>query len=122
MAHSPVQPNPEPGAIWFDLEAEITALMQAPRCNGRSTRMLASYPQLRVLLVYLQKGARWEQHTAPGAITVQALHGRVRILADGDAFEVPAGRLLALASRVPHDVEAVDESVFLLTVNRERSG
>lgn len=118
MAQSPAPPIPEPQAIWFDLETEITALIRSPRSKGRSTRMVASYPHLRVLLVYLEKGARWAQHTAPGAISVQGLHGRMRIFAGGDTFEVPAGRLLVLASGVPHDVEAVDESVFLLTVER----
>lgn len=31
-------------------------------------------------------------------------------------FDLPMGRLLVLDREVPHDVEAVEDSVFLLTV------
>ena len=36
----------------------------------------------------------------------------------GRSFDLPRGRILALESNVPHDVEAVEASVFLLTVAR----
>ena len=34
----------------------------------------------------------------------------------GEAFSLPAGGLLALGQGLPHDVEALEESAFLLTI------
>ncbi len=104
----------------FDLAAEIRALQAEPSpVVGRSTRTLVSLPALRVLLVAMKAGARWDEHVAPGRITVQMLVGRIRLSAARRRIEMPAGHLAALGTRVPHDVEAVEESVFLLTVDRD---
>ena len=104
----------------FDLAAEIRALQAEPfPVAGRSTRTLVSLPALRVLLVAMKAGARWDEHVAPGRITVQMLVGRIRLSAARTRIDMPAGHLAALGTRVPHDVEAVEESVFLLTVDRD---
>jgi quercetin dioxygenase-like cupin family protein len=34
----------------------------------------------------------------------------------GQEFDLPAGHLLALDAAVPHDVEALEDSAFVLTV------
>ncbi len=36
----------------------------------------------------------------------------------GRAFDLPRGHVVALESDIPHEVEAVEASVFLLTVAR----
>jgi len=35
---------------------------------------------------------------------------------EAKAFDLPAGHLLALERTVPHDVEALEDSAFLLTI------
>jgi quercetin dioxygenase-like cupin family protein len=119
MAGNPITPIDAPRAYGFDLDAEIRALMQAPTNKGRSTRMLVSFPQLRVLLVRMEKASRWDEHIAPGRITIQTLSGHVRLLANGESYDAPPRRLIALGTGIPHDVEAVEPSVFLLTVDRD---
>jgi quercetin dioxygenase-like cupin family protein len=44
--------------------------------------------------------------------------GHIQVRAQGRSFELRAGGLLALGQGVPHEVEAVDESAFLLTIAR----
>jgi hypothetical protein len=38
------------------------------------------------------------------------------VRAEGRTFDLPTGRLLALDHGLPHDVEALEESAFLLTI------
>jgi quercetin dioxygenase-like cupin family protein len=51
----------------------------------------------------------------------RSLTGSMRLHARGKVFALPEGHLLALDSNVAHDVEALEESVFLLTVARPES-
>jgi quercetin dioxygenase-like cupin family protein len=49
-------------------------------------------------------------------VAIQATAGRLRVRVSGEALELPAGHLLALEPDTPHDVEALEDSVFLLTI------
>jgi quercetin dioxygenase-like cupin family protein len=42
--------------------------------------------------------------------------GRIQVRARGRTFDLGAGSLLALDRGIPHDVEALEESAFLLTI------
>jgi uncharacterized protein (DUF2249 family)/quercetin dioxygenase-like cupin family protein len=84
--------------------------------NGRSTRTLVNLPNLRVIQIALRQGARLAEHRAPGQITIHTLGGKLRLHVAGATLELPAGELLPLERAVPHDVEALEESVFLLTI------
>lgn len=44
------------------------------------------------------------------------VEGRIQVHADGRTFDLYRGALLALDRGVPHDVEAVEDSAFLLTI------
>jgi len=56
------------------------------------------------------------EHRAEGRISIQALQGHLRVHLQDQKLELPAGRLLALDCGLPHDVEALEESAFLLTI------
>jgi quercetin dioxygenase-like cupin family protein len=86
--------------------------------SGRFTRTIVEFAGIKVLLVWMRKGARWTEHQTPRRITVQTLGGSIRLHARGKVFALPERHLLALDSKVAHDVEALEESVFLLTVAR----
>lgn len=104
----------------FDLAAELARLRAEGgpdwHQSGRQARTLLKEADLRVVLIALRPGARMEEHHAPGPITIQALEGALRVHVAGQAIDLPAGRLLALARHVPHDVEALEESALLLTI------
>ena len=56
-------------------------------------------------------------HRAEGPISIQAIQGKIRVHLPEDSFEeLEPGDLLALERCLEHDVEAVEESAFLLTI------
>jgi quercetin dioxygenase-like cupin family protein len=58
-----------------------------------------------------------DQHRAEGRISIQCLKGSLRIhLPNQQSAEMEGGDLLVLDCGIPHDVEAVEQSAFLLTI------
>jgi quercetin dioxygenase-like cupin family protein len=113
------EPHPVNGtALVFDLEGEADALKaEAPwRSHGHNAKTLVKHPDFRVVLIALKAGARMPEHKADQCITIQALSGRLRLHLRERTLELPAGALLALEQTVLHDVEALEESVFLLSL------
>jgi quercetin dioxygenase-like cupin family protein len=102
----------------FDLTQEVARLHaeQAWRQGDRNAKTLVKEADFRVVLVALRAGARMEEHRAAGRISVQTLAGHVRLHTGGTNVDLPVGRLVSLERDVPHDVEAAEDSVFLLTI------
>jgi len=48
---------------------------------------------------------------------VQVLKGRIRYSTGGRAYDLQTGSLIILGASIAHDVEALDESSFLLTIS-----
>ena len=105
-------------ALTFDLAREARQMRaeDAWRQGSHNAKTLVGEPNLRVLLIAIKPGARLERHHAPGQISVQTLDGHLRLHLPDQAVDLPAGHLLALEPGIEHDVEAVDESLFLLTI------
>jgi quercetin dioxygenase-like cupin family protein len=56
-------------------------------------------------------------HSAEGPISIHALQGKIRVHLSGDRTEdLKPGDLLTLERCLEHDVEALEESAFLLTI------
>ena len=62
-------------------------------------------------------GTRMNEHHVDARISVHGLEGRIRIRMSDEAVEVSAGELVALEYAIPHEVEALEESTFLLTIS-----
>ena len=60
--------------------------------------------------------ARLEEHDAAARVSIQTLSGRLRLHVAGEPVELPAGHLLVLDRDLVHDVEALEDCVFLLTI------
>jgi quercetin dioxygenase-like cupin family protein len=105
----------------FDLVREQEQLRQEESYRGgdRNAKTLVKQHGLSVVLTVMRKGTRLREHTAPGPISVQALAGHIRLHAVGDTVELPIGHVVTLDADVAHDVEAVEESAFLLTIASE---
>ncbi len=102
-----------------DLAAELAGIAAKDHGDsGKLTHPLVRLPGLRVALVSMKAGARWAEHCTPGRITVQPLTGQIRMRWHNQDATLTAGRMLALASNVPHDVVAETDAAFLLTVAR----
>ncbi len=104
----------------FDLQAELEQLRQQPayQNGGPSGMTLVKEPDLRIMLMALKAGARLPEHHASGPISIQAIEGRLRVRVAGQTSELIAGQLLAAEESIPHDVEAIEDSAFLLTIGR----
>ena len=105
-------------AIPLDLAAEVEQLHQQEswRKGDHTAKTLIKQPDLRVVVTALRQGGRIEEHRAPGRITIQTLTGRLRLHAHDKDIDLPAGHVVVLDLGDAHDVEALDESAFLLTI------
>jgi quercetin dioxygenase-like cupin family protein len=101
----------------FDLSAEVTNLKsRKPWPQKLTSNMLLKSVDLRILLIAMESGARMEEHHSDGRISIQVLEGSVRTRVQQQVKEISAGQLLALDRSIKHDVEALEDTVLLLTI------
>ncbi len=105
-------------ALTFDFAAEVARLhAEETWLRGtRNAKTLVKEPDFRLILIALRQGGRMEEHRAPGRISIHTLSGRLRLQVLGQSIDLSAGQILALDPNIAHDVEALDESAFLLTI------
>ena len=106
--------------LQFDLASELDRLHRDEswlQATGRSSKTLVKHPDLRIVLIAMNANTRMHEHTAAARISVHSLSGHIRLHLPERVVELPAGHLLALDQCVPHDVEAAEDSAFLLTLS-----
>ena len=107
----------------FDLNYEIAdAATRKPWAAGHYAKTLFKKHDFRVVLITMEPGAQMKEHHADGTISMQILNGKVRMNIGGKAHELSAGNLFTLAASIRHDVEALDDSAFLLTISWPSTG
>ena len=106
--------------IRHDIATELKKLEEAPswqRESGRSAETLVKYEEFRIILVRMKPGSYMSHHRAEGPISIHALQGKIRVHLPDDRMEdLKQGDLLTLDRGLEHDVEALEESAFLLTI------
>ena len=108
--------------LQFDLEREIAAAEgKKPWPSGIHAKTLVKKPDLRIVLILAEPGGKMDQHHADGTISIQVLKGRIKFSTPGESHSLRAGNLLNLAASVKHDVEAQEDSAFLLTMGWPKS-
>lgn len=114
------RPHPQPVSepfLEYDLMSELEQLHHEPEwAGGHNAKTIAKYEDFRILLTALKVGERIREHRTEGRISIQTLRGHIRVRALERTFDLPAGRLLTLDQGAPHEVEALEESAFLLTI------
>jgi quercetin dioxygenase-like cupin family protein len=101
----------------FDLASELQQLRNEPEWQtGQNAKTLVKYDNLRFVRTALKARPRVPGHQTEGRISIQTIEGQIHVRAEGRTFYLPAGNLLALDRGLPHDVEAVQDSAFLLTI------
>jgi len=105
-------------ALDFDLDAELASLRQEPsyQRGDRNGRTLVEETGFRVTLTALKAGTLVSEHQTRGWASIQTTAGHMRIKLSDRLVDLPVGRLLILNQNVPHDVEALEESAFLLVI------
>ena len=93
-------------------------LEQAKRASsGRSAETVfgGHEHQLRQTLIALRAGEALSEHESPGEATVQVVVGRILLRSGEVSWNGSVGDLLTIPNG-PHSVDAVEDSVILLTV------
>lgn len=101
--------------------AAAKALQEAATTEkGRSAAILIHDGPLRQTILGLKAGQVLAEHNSPPAASLYLLQGRVRVTGQ-DQSEVGTGEIVAL-THVRHGVEALEDSVFLLTTVTSQAG
>jgi quercetin dioxygenase-like cupin family protein len=102
----------------FDLALEAARLQREDvyAKTGHDAITLVRQPDLRVVLVALRSGARIDRHRTEGRATIHVVSGELRLHAAGRTVELATGDVLALDRGVEHDVQAREDTAFLLTI------
>ena len=105
------------GMLSLSIMDEVARLKAKPEwlSENRLAVSLVKDDSLNILLMVLKKGARLAEHRTRGPIAVQALSGSVRFSAGSKDAELSSGSIAALDRNIVHELEALDESVVLLT-------
>ena len=85
--------------------------------TGPSSKTLVKHPDLRIVLLAMRKKMSMHEHRTEARISLQTLAGHIRLGLPDRTVELPTGQLLVLDQCVPHDVEAEEDSAFLLTLS-----
>jgi quercetin dioxygenase-like cupin family protein len=112
-------PHPLTGAaLSFDLAAEAEKLRREPtwQAHGHNAKTLVKHPDFRVVLIALRAGARMSEHKTDHCVTIHALEGQLRLQLPDGSMDLKGGSLLALEQTVLHDIEAITDSLFVLSL------
>jgi quercetin dioxygenase-like cupin family protein len=102
----------------FDLAAEIEQLRGEERWekDGRISKTLVKHSDFRIVLMFMKAGTSMQEHKTDARISIHALSGRLLIKLDAQTVELPVGHILVLEKSLSHDVTALEESAFLLSI------
>jgi len=120
VGHESIEGTLSKPLLRFDLASELDQLHREEswlQPTGRTSKMLVKHPDLRIVLIAMKANTRMHEHTATARISVHSLNGHIRLHLPEQVVDLPAGHLLALDQCVPHDVEASEDSAFLLTLS-----
>ncbi len=101
----------------LDALAREHASRAASNSTGRSsTTVFGGHERvLRQTVIALAAGRSMSEHRNPGEATVLVLQGRIRLVAADDVWDGRTGDLIIVPA-ARHGIEAVENSVILLTV------
>jgi quercetin dioxygenase-like cupin family protein len=102
----------------FDLEAEISRLREEKvwQRGVRNAITLRKGGGLNVVLLVMMAGDRLDEHAAPGPISLAIREGRIRVTTAEASVEAGEEALVVCDARVRHAVEALSDSVCVLTI------
>jgi quercetin dioxygenase-like cupin family protein len=102
----------------FDLAHEVAVLRRGEQyeTTGHAARTLFKRAELRVVLIVLRHEAEMKEHRTNQPVSLQTLAGCIRVALPERAIEQPVGGLIVIESNVVHDVIALEDSAFLLTM------
>jgi len=89
------------------------------RSSSRNAMTLMKSRGQRIVLIALHGKTEIPMHHADGQLSLQVIQGSLRVRTDAQVVTLKKGELLALHAEIPHSIEAVRESAFLLTLSTD---
>lgn len=104
--------------LTFSIDKEIAQLKKETAwINGdRNAVTLQKNSNLRVVLISLHKGVTLHEHKVEGPITLFVLSGRMNFIVGDEKVIVGGNEFVVLEKAIPHDVEALEDTTFILTI------
>jgi quercetin dioxygenase-like cupin family protein len=108
--------------LTFSIDKETTKLKKETAwINGdRNAVTLQKNSNLRVVLISLRKGSSLQKHKVDGPITLFVLSGKMSFLAGKKSVKVKTNELIVLEKAIPHDVKAMEDTTFILTIIQKK--
>lgn len=82
---------------------------------------LLETPFSKEIRICMAKGNMMKEHTAPGAITIMLLRGKLAIGSQGEETVLDEGDMVYFEPKVPHSLEAIEECVVRLVLSKQDS-
>ena len=119
--HVPAERSLDAAWLSFDLPELLQRIKAEPtwRTSSRNAMTLMKGRGQRIVLIAMHGKAEIPLHQADGQISLQVIEGALRVHADAQVVDLTAGGLLAVHAEIPHAIEAMRESAFLLTLSSE---
>ena len=86
------------------------------KIGDRNAMTLVKTNKVRVVLIGMKKGATLLEHCVEGPMTLYVLEGSIKFVAGSHSCNLSHSGFVSLDQAIPHDVEALEESAFLLTI------
>ncbi len=104
--------------VGIDLPKFMEQIKKEPAwLNGpRNAITVFKSDHMRLVLIALHSGAELPTHTADGTISVQVLEGNLRFGTPDEVVQLQKGQMVTLHEGIPHNVLALEDSLFLLTL------
>jgi len=104
--------------ITHDLAEELVHFSHhKPWQSGLFSKLLVKADDLRVILIAMEVGAKMKEHHTDGTTTIHVLQGLLCLRVQEKFQDLKCGQILTLAPGIKHDVEARDDSAFLVTIS-----
>ncbi len=87
-----------------------------PNMPGDSTFALVKTSDMEVIRMVIHQGKKIPEHKVPGQISVQCVTGHTSFGVGSETRELAPGDWLYLDRNQPHSLEAITDSVLLVTV------
>jgi quercetin dioxygenase-like cupin family protein len=107
--------------LTFDIPTLMTQIKSEGtwKKGSRNGMTLLKRQGLRVVLVAMRAGTTIPSHRADGPLSLQVVEGTLRFSVASQEVTLGEGQVLTLQAGIPHSVEAIEESGFLLTLATE---
>ncbi len=101
-------------------EALALSSLVIPTAEGVSSRVLAKTPGASVTLFAFDAGQGLAEHTSPFEALVIVLEGSCTLSIGGTPVLATPGTIVRMPANVPHAVDAVEPTRFLLVMLRDQ--